>query len=61
VPEGGRGSASSACVIPFEDEAGAEYETVAQRDNEPLIVKVMQCLADAIKTSERAQVVRLDV
>ena len=58
---GGRAWAYSACVIPLEDEAGAEYETVAQRDNEPLIVKAMQCLADVIKTSERAQVVRLDV
>ena len=59
---GGRaGPASSACVIPLEDEAGAEDETVAQRVNEPLIIKVMQCLADAIETSERAQVVRLDV
>ena len=54
-------SVRSDCVIPLEDEAGAEDETVAQRDNEPLIVKTMQCLADVIETSERAQVVRLDV
>ena len=59
---GGRAwPASSACVIPFEDEAGAEDETVAQRDNEPFIVKAMQRLADVIKTSERTQVVGLDV
>ena len=40
-------------VIPLKDEAGSEYETVAQRDNERFSVKTMQCLADVIETRER--------
>jgi hypothetical protein len=54
-------AAYSDCIIPLKEEAGAEYETVAQRDNEPFIVKTMQCFADVIKTGERAQVVHLGV
>jgi hypothetical protein len=45
VPEGGRAPAYSHRVIPLKDEAGTEYETVVQRDNEPFSVKTMQCLA----------------